>query len=695
MLNKIIFVIAALGCYLPAIAQDFYVSQAGSDQNNGLFFQVGQPEPNGPFQTLARAQLAIRDLKKAGQFKEPVTVHIQAGNYQLARALEFDVRDSGFAGREVNWQGEGGQIIIGGGLALQNCSQDDGKIWSCPTAGLALDTIKYLQDLRKKGSIPGFEMFVNEQPMHLARWPNSDWAHIKVPLDERTRFSSFEALPPLSADLTHAQVHIWPGSDWVDVYLPVSAIDQSQNQITLASNTPDPLGSGRRYYLQNIRSELDAPGEWFYDQTNNKILFIPPENTQPKEIVVSALQNLMVINGANHISFSHLTFQYSTGVAINIDKAQDVQLDGIEASNIGTRAIEAKNSSNITIANSHIHDTGEGGILITGGDRNTLQPANNLVHNNHIHDFGRVIMTYTPAIEVKGVGSRITHNLIEHSPGEGVEIVGNDHIFEKNEIRYVCEQASDCGAIYTGRNWTYRGNIIRYNSIHDIYGYGLKSVDVAQNIVKYGPGGARGVYLDDAVSSFDVSGNIFNRAGEVAIQLGGGRDNRIENNLINTDSYAIWVDNRWPAYNWEENKKTLTQVPYKSPIWQAKYPELALPINHETWPEGNVIRYNVIISGKPDGLALRYFVPEQNNALANNLVWSVNGQIRVDYEVLDRLKNRGGAPWQEWINEGVEHGSINADPCATITGNVVRFCNNSPIKKIGFQALPADIGLIK
>jgi len=123
MLNKTIFVIAALSCYLPAMAQDFYVSPAGSDQNNGLFFQAGQPGQNGPFQTLARAQLAIRDLKKAGQFKEPVTVHIQAGNYQLSRALEFDIRDTGFADRPIHWQAEKGKVILRGGISLNECRQ--------------------------------------------------------------------------------------------------------------------------------------------------------------------------------------------------------------------------------------------------------------------------------------------------------------------------------------------------------------------------------------------------------------------------------------------------------------------------------------------------------------------------------------------------------------------------------------------
>ena len=53
-------------------------------------------------------------------------------------------------------------------------------------------------------------------------------------------------------------------------------------------------------------------------------------------------------------------------------------------------------------------------------------------------------------------------------------------------------EANDAGAIYTGRDWGYRGTIIRHNIIRD-----LASIF----------GGSHGVYLDDAVSGMIVVGN--------------------------------------------------------------------------------------------------------------------------------------------------------------------------------------------
>ncbi|WP_020484338.1 right-handed parallel beta-helix repeat-containing protein [Methylomonas sp. MK1] len=674
-----------------AIAHNFYISPSGNDSSDGL--SGVKTETSGPFQTLARAQKAIRDLKTNKLFKESVTVHILSGTYQLHKAMEFDIRDSGNAEKIVRWQGENGPVIISGGISLQNCGHIEDKLWTCPTLDLPLDKIKYPQNYRKRGNVPGFELFINQEPMHLARWPNSDWAHIKLPVDERTSFTSIEPMPSLESDLSNAQVHIMAGNDWHDQYIAVLNIVRDENKIILASNTNYPLTSGRRYYLQNIQSELDAPGEWFYDKSNNRILFIAPDSNQPKTIEASSLQNLFTFMGSKFISFNNLTFQYSTDVAISLDKTSHIEFNEIKVINIGGKAIEVKYSDNFRFLNSFIHNTGEGGIVISGGNRNSLTAANNLIHNNHINDFGRIVMTYTPAVEASGVGTHITHNLIERSPGTGILLFGNDHLVEKNEIHHVCEQASDCGAIYSGRDWTYRGNIIRYNSIHDLSGYGLKSVDIVNNKVTYiKPDGVRGVYLDDLVSGFSVVGNIFNNAGVMAVQIGGGRDNIIENNIITTNNYAIWVDNRIPSI---ALKKGFLEVPTNSRTWLNKYPKLGQPVSNENWPEGNSLQRNIMISNKPDALLLRYTLPANSNTIAHNLIWSVTGSVILNYNILDKSKKRDNASWQEWIAEGVEQNSIFADPCVTFVGNIANICSESPINKIGFKPLPSDIGLIR
>lgn len=676
-------------------ALDFYVSPSGNDESDGLSIDVQTSHSHAAFHSLHRAQRAIRELKKTGNFNEPVNVHIQAGTYFLNQPLEFDERDTGFVGKEITWQSEYGTSLISGGIPLTDCHLENKILWQCNVAHLELPVNKFKSDSRKKGDFPGFNLYVNQEQFHLARWPDSGWAHIKQTLDEKTSFTSFEQIPEFNNELAQAQVHIFAGNDYHDEYLPVLSSSASQNQIKLAVNTAAPLASGRRYYLQNIQSELNANQEWFYDKAHDLIQFITQQNGPAQSIIISYLPNLIKISNAQYLKFTNLNFQHSTNTAITIKDSNHLNFDRLEINNVDTTAIEAVNSEYITLSNSHLHHTGEGSIIMSGGDRKTLKASNNTVHNTHIHHFGTIILSSSPAILTQGVGSIMTHNLIENGAGLAVSINGNDHLFEKNEIQRVCEQVSDCGAVYSGRNWTWRGNKVQFNHIHDLFGYGLKKVDIAKNIVEYGsPDGARGVYLDDGLSSYSIVGNIFQNAGDMTIQLGGGRDNLIENNFIYTNSCALCVDDRWPDFNWESHRKSLKESPYLSIEWQKKYPELSKPMHNETWPEGNRILRNVIVSSKLDGLSFSYFLPENTNLISDNLVWGLNGKIEISYNILDRLNTRGFAPWDKWLSLGFEKNSIKADPCATIIGNRLNFCNDSPAYKIGFKNLPDDIGLL-
>jgi hypothetical protein len=678
-----------------ALSEDFYVSTSGSDVADGLSPQSDKQEKSGPFKTLERAQRAVRDLKPAGQFKMTVNIHIAPGDYYLQNPLEFDIRDNGTPDKQINWLGESGKVFISGGISLQNCQKTKGEIWNCPVNTANLDAIKakYNDHPPRRGGIPGFNLFVNQQRYHLARWPDQGWAHIKVPNNEGNAFSSFEPFPKIDTTASPIQLHGFTGSDWYDEYMPVVSIDADQNEIKLGVKPVYGLIFAGRYYLQNIKSELNAPLEWFYDKSAGILQFIPANGVTPEKIVVSSLPTLLKLQGTQYVNFKNLIFQYTTSSAIWIGNSHDITLDRLEISHMDGDAIEAKSSNRITVSNSHIFDTGERGIALEGGVIPSLQAANNSVENNHVHDFGTIIYSSSPGIHLQGVGTISSHNLVEQAAGLGVVINGNDHIFEKNEIRHVCEQTGDCGAIYGGRSLASRGNVVRYNSIHDIYGNALINPDPASNRYSYGPGGTRGVYLDDGLSGFTVFGNLFNIPGSIAIHIGGGRDNHIENNFIYTGNCAICIDNRGPGFDWEVVKKSLADLPWQGQLWQNKYPDLAKPIQHIEWPENNTIEHNIIITTKDDGKAFDYRVPSTGNSIGKNLVWGTQGKVSVYYKILDKPGREAYTSWQAWISEGIELDSIVADPCASINGNILSFCPHSPVEKIGFKALPTDIGL--
>ena len=686
--------LACLIISINAHATDYYVNPLGNDEWSGTTKSANQNQIDGPFKTLERAKQAIRGLKKSGAYTDKVTVNIAGGTYTLNHPLHFSLMDTGLPGREITWQGEpGAKVVISGGIPL-NCTLQNTQVWECPLTQMPLNT-EFFDPNRIKGNAPTFELYVNGQKLHLARWPDEGWAHIKLPLDQNTQFSVMETLPALPEAIKTAQVHIFAGSDWFDQYIGVKAFNQTANTLILSSPTNQALMSGRRFYIQNLPSLLNAPSEWFYDQANKKISFIAPVGTKPTEIIVSSVPNLLVAEGIKNISFKNISFQYSAATAITVTGSNDIRLDQVDIHNIDGKGVDISGGQNVQLINSQIHHTGAHGIIVTGGDKLTLTPSGHIIDNNHIHDVATKILTFSSALEISGIGVRITHNLLEQGAGTGILLAGNEHLIEKNELSHFCAQSADCGAFYTGRDWSWRGNIFRNNYIHDMISYGLQSVDIANNHLVYSDTASVGVYLDDGASGFDVSNNIFENAGTMSIQVGGGRDNKIINNFFKTDNYAILIDDRWPAYDWSLNQKALDASPYKTALWQQKYPELVAPMFNRTWPEGNKIELNIMVSGKPNGLLVRYFVPMQSTLIGHNLLWAIEGKPTVDYKILDLNKLVGGASWQQWVSEGLERNSVVADPCMSIVNKKLVTCATSPSKTIGFQSIATDIGLVK
>ena len=123
------------------------------------------------------------------------------------------------------------------------------------------------------------------------------------------------------------------------------------------------------------------------------------------------------------------------------------------------------------------------------------------------------------------------------APHEAIEYTGPNHIMEYNEIYRVCTETGDCGAFYTGRKFYDYGCIIRYNFIHDVGTSGLR---------------ADGIFLDDGESGQTLIGNLIVNVSGHGINIGGGRDNVVENNLVLDWNYknnkALLFDNRGRDY---------------------------------------------------------------------------------------------------------------------------------------------------
>jgi hypothetical protein len=226
-----------------------------------------------------------------------------------------------------------------------------------------------------------------------------------------------------------------------------------------------------------------------------------------------------------------------------------------------------------------------------------------------------------PAVLLSGVGLRVAHNLIHDHPHCAILFGGNEHQIEFNEIHHIALETGDVGAIYTGRDWTYRGNRIRHNFIHHTGGVGL---------------GSMGVYMDDCVSGTEVFGNVFYKV-HWAMFIGGGRDHQVVNNIFVDCDPAVRIDGRgldkspvWFNMVYDYMKKQMGNVP--SLLYRSRYPAIAnLDRYYATTdgvpPEDNVVTRNICV-GK--WLETGWHSVESVLKLENNFVGSDPGFVDPD-----------------------------------------------------------------
>ncbi len=571
----------------------------------------GDGSEQRPFQTLTEARNAVRAARGRGQ---TVEVAIRGGTYELREPLTLGTADGGTADAPVVWRAAAGETVrIVGGRMVHGLKPITDAAVRARLAPEARSNILTL-DLRAQGvtdygdpqggfSIPsdtGMELFVDDAPMTLSRYPNTGFIRIaevlgKTPVNAREAKGTKEGV----FRIDDPRMGRWVGEkdprvlgywfwDWADQRQKIASLDPAARTITLQEPWH---GSGYRqgqyFYAFNLLSEIDQPGEWYLDREEGRLYVWPPayaHKKTPQRLMVSLLPAIVRLENARHIIFRGVTFEGARGNAVEVQDSENCALIACTLRNTGKWAVQVRGGHACAVRGCEIYGVGEGGVELGGGDRATLAPGAHVVENCHIHDYSRWVRTYQPVIRLAGVGNRAVRNLIHDAPHQAFAIAGNDHLVEANEVHNVCEETNDAGAIYGWHDWAARGNVIRNNWFHHIYGREGR--------------GANGVYLDDNFSSATIENNVFQTV-QRAVHLGGRRDHRVVNNLFVDCPDALHIDARglgWRAYGREELQKTLEAQPYRQPPWSVRYPELLTLLENEPMaPVGNEVTRNVIV----------------------------------------------------------------------------------------------------
>ncbi len=381
--------------------------------------------------------------------------------------------------------------------------------------------------------------------------------------------------------------------------------------VTLADSPSYGISRGQPFFVMNLPEELDADGEYYVDHDTDRLYVLPAGALIGADIRVTVLEEpLLSVEGAAALRFVDLIFELGRTRLVNVQDSDDVVFRGVTLRDGGGDGIRIQGTWS-GIERCRVYDLGSQAVELDGGHRPTLTRGELFVQNSDIHHWARWDRTYRVGVRVHGCGNTVAHNDLHDAPHSAILFNGNEHTFEYNRIERVVLEAGDAGAIYTGRDWGYRGNVIRYNLIRD-----LESVF----------DGAVGIYLDDASSGMTVFGNVIYNVRGLGTQSGGGRDNLFENNVIvladhsahstdrraRTSNHDFASDGRPDSWNllgrinvdfdsWYAYPPDGDPIAYQQDPWATAYPALAAIPNdwsqvqdsHWQDPEGCLFRYNI------------------------------------------------------------------------------------------------------
>jgi hypothetical protein len=667
------------------MAATYYVSPHGNDQWGGRLPDPSSNGQDGPFATIQKALDEVgHQPYQAGQLTEVV---VRGGSY----AVHDPIVVSGIlASRLIIRSQDGEKVLLQGSDVLKECVPQKAAIRCLLPAELDLEGA-----LSEHGSraTPAIQLYGEAGRLPVAREPDQGWLAYRRP-DALLPKERLHFFVPGGEDLAlkgnEGWVYSWVNS-WFDQYRQIDRGDFPAGSFSLESPLTYAPKPGQRLRLENFRGALDQPGEWFLDASAGTVLLLPPENMPDSGLRVSVADSIFVFENSRNVTLRGLQLQHARFAAIKVINSSSLMFEDLDIHQIDGEGVVIHGGSNVSLVKGEISHTGKQAVHVTGGNRKTLSPAKHRIAHMRIHDFGEVLAASQSGVRLEGVGVILEHNHIHHGPSTAVLIHGNDHLVSRNEIDHVCLQADDCGAVYSGRDWGYRGNRIVGNHIHHVPGLHLAHFDAANRVAGFQtPGHGRGIYMDDAVSGFEISGNILHDIGGRMLQIGGGRDHLIEKNIFIGSGPAIQIDNRWRHFPWKEQLvPRLNAMPFRESPWRERYPQLARSMNAPAWPEGNRIQYNIMVSdAAAASQPLSVIVPVKGTVINHNLYWNRDGKLAFNWRILDQ-ELIGKGSFEEWQATGFDSESLLEYPgFHDIDGLRQGLDGDSPVHRLGIDSMP-------
>jgi hypothetical protein len=633
---------------------DFVVAPDGRDEWSGRPAEATPDRSDGPFATLDRARLAVRQLKaQTPERRAPYIVLLRGGTYFLQDTVTFTPEDSGRAQAPViyaAWPGE--TPLLSGGVKLGPWAVNEKGAWQCVLEDARADRWNFIQ------------LFVDGQRRPRPRLPASGYYRIaaRIPppataprkADDRFQFQPGQ----VRADWRSlGDVEVVAYNPWFTSRLRVKAVDAAKNLVvfTGSTRTDRPYGQlkeGLRYQVENVAEALDAPGQWYLERATGQLTYLPLPGEDParSQAIAPRLEKLLVLAGqpqgqsVEHLVFQGLGFAHTNWVTPPDGSSM------VQAAVLAPAALHAAHARNCAVRDClftltggygaefgtgcrdnrvegcRCLDLGAGGVKVgTVSQQADDEQAvtRHVVRDNLIAGGGRI---HAGAVGV-WLG-HAAHCVVEHNEIHDLYYTGisvgwrwgyaasgaHHNLIQYNHIHHIGQGVlSDMGGIYTlGPS---PGTVLRFNRIHDI-----ERADY----------GGWGIYFDEGTSDVLAENNLVYRTHDGGFNQHYGEANIFVNNILG------------PSRGVQLGPSRLNK-PKESPNLQDRR---AFTFERNVvygWGAPSPLRAKFPAQKLPDGSP--FFVVD------NNLYWNAGQPV-----------NFAGQTLAEWRAAGYGANSLTADP---------------------------------
>ena len=354
----------------------------------------------------------------------------------------------------------------------------------------------------------------------------------------------FYALEDVTLRVLHA---------WKDEISNLVSYDDTTRELVWERPAAMTVNPNDRYFLENVFEELKEPGQWYLDDHNEKLYYIPfaGEDMESTVLYAGGSERLLTVDGAENVTFRGITFKDS---AWNFPDSNWLDVEGMDSSQAAVNVhpcILVTNSTGVNFENckfenigatalkfgENVHGSGVTGSEFTyiGGNAVFIEglfdaPNSEItVKNNLIAHYGRRFFNAIGVLNIHAHHVEIANNEITDGYYSAVSsgwVWGysenpTDYVTIENNLIYRIGQGwlSDMGGIYTLGMQPH--SVIRGNVIHD----------VAADPLQGGYGGW-GIYPDEGSTGQLIEKNLVYDCGSQSFHQHYGRENIVRNNIF-------------------------------------------------------------------------------------------------------------------------------------------------------------------